>query len=224
VVAHAHTSLLRAYSEGDLVVAHVVQRIKEARPNDRIASALCNLTHRVCGDLDREAHVVELTSDVAEESKNAAAEKEDHRRSFEGSWLGSQKAVFSELRERLQRPGANHYLLTGASGVGKSAVLRSLAQELSRSGDSPNALIPFWIPIYRFSPRQQYASALSSGLAGDNLGDAFLQSLRAFFVDGCHTLGLREMDDAWSPKPGKWSCHYGGWCGRLLRTVPVGAG
>jgi hypothetical protein len=102
-------------------------------------------------------------------------DSEYDERVLDGSWVGAQLQVFSELRKQISKPsnGIERFLVIGAAGVGKSAVLRRLGSALAVDAtrgacDTP---VPVVIPLHRYrAPSPKPGSESQNILSWENLG------------------------------------------------------
>ncbi|MBL9191624.1 MAG: hypothetical protein JNJ82_04645 [Opitutaceae bacterium] len=127
-----------------------------------LAQTLTLLDRAIAAGTRLENHI-QIRDLVATKGEIPAAMGDDERRSDDNYWLGSQGQVFDELLRRCQLGGdrAERLLVTGAPGVGKSAVLRRLGMTLAASalrgevvreenGKSPTRCLPIYIPLFRY--------------------------------------------------------------------------
>ncbi|MGV3661018.1 MAG: hypothetical protein ACO1TE_12595 [Prosthecobacter sp.] len=158
-----HSGCLRVLSKHDEAVKTIAGLIVDAQSLRQSVLPLCQVTVGVMERLNRLLKTPTLIS----ESGPPVAANHDERRLQPDSWLGGQRQVAEHLLGRVRALVASPdpsrpLLLTGAAGLGKSAVLRFLAQELAedRMTDLDRAVhpAPVWFPLYRFDLSHEYAA------------------------------------------------------------------
>ena len=176
-------------------------------------------THTWIETLDRAGRVESLFS-----HRSACDDEQLVDQSVKRWWRGGQQETLDELLRRIRLPADNprRFVLTGGVGVGKSSVLRRLADHLSvEFTENPNAVttsfLPIFVPMGRVVLKEQELSRfLKSTQSHGNEGfEIMMRSWRDIAID-LWRKGLFK-----SPHEHEFVVPHRSWYARRMRYQPT---
>ena len=182
-----HVKSLQVTCEEEPIVTTISDNILNARLLRDTILPLCQTTQAVIANLN---HLLKTPALLDDGVIMAPAYAYDSRRTFPAAWLGDQQKVADELLRRLLTPATTPQrpiIVTGAAGIGKSAVLRHLADRLALNRQQQLAATsqptPIWVPLYRFDIRQAYAKKWKDTPAPASQGPHDRQDYQKLLLD-----------------------------------------